>query len=682
MATLEKIRSKSVLLVSIIFVALFLFIITIVDNPLGLFMDNTTVVDVNGKKVNIEEYQKRSQEIRQRNPQFEDADEYAIQSLIAESLMQQEFDKLGLVVTPSEISDVLVGENANPYFVNQFMQSVGLSPEDALAAINNPAAMQLTEEQAQQLKDLFKEFENQVEQGLLSQKLFNLLDGTVNANKLDAKLAFDEGNTNYTLAAVSKGIYSVQDSVTDADIQKFYNEHKATYKQQEPSRYVRYVDLPIVPSNADRQAAAEAVQEAMALLADSASVGMDALVGNSAFVIERLSGDETALKGKRMGSLVNFVKDGAIGETRVVVNDAFSPSQPRLVIARLMNRENKANGGTFKQAILDPTQNADSVLARINSATVPVDSVAGVMQVVDQHYDFANLPLQILEDLKAADGKYINLTMNDGSTVATLIEKYDEPKDIYEVQTATFNVEPSRETISDLNTRMRDFMIVASKADAFNLENALQYNLQVEDALVLPSSPSLHGLSDTRGIVAWAMDAKKGDVSRLFTDGKNSHLTVAALVDVYNSDYVPVTYPLVHQEVEMLALNQKRVDKLIADYQGKGKSLADYQKLMEAQRIDTIQNVSLANPGYAKLGGIVGAKKGQLVGPVDMGNTVIVYQIIDSNEGTMPYDETSNSMRYKQMMETLIFGQNNNLMNELLLGNGKIKNRILKFTNQ
>lgn len=682
MATLEKIRSKSVLLVSIIFVALFLFIITIIDNPLGLFMDNTTVVDVNGKKVNIEEYQKRSQEIRQRNPQFEDADEYAIQSLIAESLMQQEFDKLGIVVTPSEISDVLVGENASPYFVNQFMQSVGLSPEDALAAINNPAAMQLTEEQAQQLKDLFKEFENQVEQGLLSQKLFSLLDGTVNANKLDAKLAFDEGNTNYTLAAVSKGIYSVQDSVTDADIQKFYNEHKAAYKQQEPSRYVRYVDLPIVPSNADRQAAAEAVQEAMALLADSASVGMDALVGNSAFVIERLSGDETALKGKRMGNLVNFVKDGAIGETRVVVNDAFSPSQPRLVIARLMSRENKANGGTFKQAILDPTQNADSVLARINSATVPVDSVAGVMQVVDQHYDFANLPLQILEDLKAADGKYINLTMSDGSTVATLIEKYDEPKDIYEVQTATYNVEPSRETISDLNTRMRDFMIVASKADAFNLENALQYNLQVEDALVLPSSPSLNGLSDTRGIVAWAMDAKKGDVSRLFTDGKNSHLTVAALVDVYNSDYVPVTYPLVHQEVEMLALNQKRVDKLIADYQGKGKSLADYQKLMEAQRIDTIQNVSLANPGYAKLGGIVGAKKGQLVGPVDMGNTVIVYQIIDSNEGTMPYDETSNSMRYKQMMETLIFGQNNNLMNELLLGNGKIKNRILKFTNQ
>ena len=54
MATLEKIRSKSVLLVSIIFVALFLFIITIIDNPLGLFMDNTTVVNVNGEKINYE----------------------------------------------------------------------------------------------------------------------------------------------------------------------------------------------------------------------------------------------------------------------------------------------------------------------------------------------------------------------------------------------------------------------------------------------------------------------------------------------------------------------------------------------------------------------------------------------------------------------------------------------------
>ena len=54
MATLEKIRSRSVLLVSVIFVALFLFIITIVDNPMGLVQDHTTVAKVKGDKIDYE----------------------------------------------------------------------------------------------------------------------------------------------------------------------------------------------------------------------------------------------------------------------------------------------------------------------------------------------------------------------------------------------------------------------------------------------------------------------------------------------------------------------------------------------------------------------------------------------------------------------------------------------------
>ncbi len=42
------------LLVSVIFVALFLFIITIVDNPMGLVQDHTTVAKVKGDKIDYE----------------------------------------------------------------------------------------------------------------------------------------------------------------------------------------------------------------------------------------------------------------------------------------------------------------------------------------------------------------------------------------------------------------------------------------------------------------------------------------------------------------------------------------------------------------------------------------------------------------------------------------------------
>lgn len=678
MATLEKIRSKSVLLVSIIFVALFLFIITIIDNPLSLFMDNTTVANVNGVKVSYEEYQKKAQELRNQNPQNENADDEALQSLISEALFQQEVGKLGLAVTPSEISEVLVGENPPAYLISSFRAQFGATPAEILTAINNPASMGLTDEQVQQLSTAYKAFEDQIEQFLLGQKFFMLAGGTINANKLDAKTAFDENNTSYRLAAVSKSLYAVQDSVTDADVEKYYKEHKENFKLNEPSRYVRFVDLAITPSAADRQAASAAVQQAMADLAESE--GMDALMGNSAFITNRLSGDESKIKGEGIRGLVDFAKDAQIGELRVVQNDAYSGSNPRIVIARLMGRETKADGANFKQAIIDPTQNADSVLARINSAAVVNDSINGVMQVVEQHYDFSSMPAQILEQLQGADGKYINLTMNDGTTVATVIEKLDEPKEIFTIQTATYNVEPSRETLDQLNTRMRDFLIVASKADAFNQDNAAQYGLAVEDALISNSSTSINGLSDTRGIVAWAMDAKKGDVSRLYTDSKNTHLTAAAVADIYKSDYVPATFPGVRMSIENDALNQKRADKLIADYSGKGTTLADYQKAMEATRIDTINNVNIANGRYAQLGGVRGAKKGEVVGPIRWNGSVIVYQILDTEEGQMPYDEASNSSQYQRQMQQFLIG--NDRLNDLLLGDGKIKNRMLKFTRQ
>ncbi len=677
MATLEKIRSKSVLLVSIIFVALFLFIITIIDNPLGLFMDQTTVVNVNGTKVDYEKYQQRANELREANPQNTNADEDALQSLISETLFQQEYDKLGLVVTPEEISEVLVGENAPVYIINSFRNQFGATPTEILEAINNPDAMGLTPEQVHQLTTAYKNFENQIEGFMLGQKFYGLAGGTINANKLDAKIAFDENNTSYTLATVSKSLYSVNDSVTEGDIEKYYKEHKENFKLNEPSRYVRYVDLAITPSPADRQAAMAAVNEALESLAESN--GMDALMGDSRFVVNRTTGDSARVASEKIAPLNNFVKEAEVGEARVIQNSAYAQNEPKVVIARLLGREVKSNGATIKQVVLDPAMNSDSVVARLNSGIEVNDSVAGIMAVESVPFDFSTAQAAVVDSLRNANGKYVKFSIG-GNDVAVAIEKYDEPKPIYTYATATFNIEPSRETLDILNTRMRDFMIIASNAEAFNQDNAAQQGLAVEDALISNSSTSLNNLEDTRGIVAWAMDAKKGEVSRLYTDSKNSHLTVAAVADVYKSDYVPASYPGIHQMIENDALNDKRAEKLIAEYSGKGNTLSDYQSAMEATRIDTVSHISLGSARFAELGGVRGAKKGEVVGPVRWNASVIVYEVLDSEEGQMPFDEASNSAQYQRQMQQYIIG--NNTVNATLLGNGKIKNRILKFTRQ
>ena len=74
----------------------------------------------------------------------------------------------------------------------------------------------------------------------------------------------------------------------------------------------------------------------------------------------------------------------------------------------------------------------------------------------------------------------------------------------------------------------------------------------------------------------------------------------------------------------------------------KGTTLADYAKIMGATP-DTVRNVNFANNSarFAPLAGIRGHKPGDVVGPLRWNSSVVVYEVIDATEGTMPYDEKS-----------------------------------------
>ncbi len=55
MSALEQIRQRPILIISILGIALLLFILTAVDRPGELFSDNHTVAEVGGKKIDYME---------------------------------------------------------------------------------------------------------------------------------------------------------------------------------------------------------------------------------------------------------------------------------------------------------------------------------------------------------------------------------------------------------------------------------------------------------------------------------------------------------------------------------------------------------------------------------------------------------------------------------------------------
>lgn len=678
MATLEKIRSKSVLLVSIIFVALFLFIITIIDNPMSLFVDQTTVVNVDGDKIDNDRYQARINQIREINPEATDVESNAIQSLITESLMNREFKKLGIVATPEEISSLLVGENANPYIVNSFTREFGTTPEVILSALNDLQASGLDSAQAAQLTRLYVNFETNLENQLRSEKLISLITGSINANKLDARALFDEGNTSYTLATVSKSLFEKPDSVSRGEVENYYKEHRERYSIREsfgidePKRYIRYVTLDIVPSGADRQKAVAEANRAVEMLTQSAD--MDTLMGNSSFAVSHNTHNANQVSAAGITGLQEFLNNANPGDVQIVgPNSAYGNSNPRVVIARLKSRENRVNGAKVVTIQLDGTVSADSIASLLNAGQ-SADSIKGIAQVnLPQDIEFAQIGAVADTLRNAGAGKYVSL----GNVVAGISE-LNEPEETFEYYTAIYDIDPSRETIEGLNTRMRDFLINAPKAEAFVNDIAMQQGLNVRDAIVGPSDPTIDNLADTREIIAWAMNADKGSVSRLYTDSKNTRLTAAAVIDEYDG-YITTSYPSLYDGLSAEAQQQKTADNLIAQFAGKGTTVADYAKAMGVARVDTMRGVNFSGGRYGALAGARGHKPGDVVGPIRWNSAVVVYNVVDATEGTMPYDEASSTTQFRNSAQRSIVG---NDLTGLLLGNGKIENRILRFTRQ
>lgn len=678
MATLEKIRSKSVLLVSVIFVALFLFIITIVDNPLGLLQDQTTVAKVKGEKIDYEKYQQRANQMRESNPEAEGVDNQALDALILESLFNQELGKLGIVVTDNEVSEAIVGPNAPMMLTYQFQQRYGTTPSEFYQAMTNPEAYGIQAEQAEMMNHEWIDFENNVEQMLLGQKLYSLLTGTIQANKIDAQAMQNEGATTYTIAAVTKNIYSATDTLTEADAKKYYADHRSAYTIDEPSRYVRFVNIDVRPSTADQSSAVTAAAQAVRDLKEHPA--MEGLAGNSAFTVNMASTAADDLERLNQPGLQGFLTGAKIDSVAIISNTAYAATDPQIVIAKLMGRENKVNGATIKQALIDPTFSPDSVVAELNAGVAPADvkGLDGDVQTVPMK--FSQLPAEVADTLRAiGTGNYIALGGN-GSAIAVAVESYDDPVDIYDYATATYIVEPSKATMNNLRDRMRSFLEVAHTAEAFNGENAMANGLVVNDALITPSSPSIANLTDSRGLVAWAMEADKGAVSSMNQDSRNSRISAVAVVDIYGDDYVPLSFPQIRSAVELLALNEKRANSLIAEYEGKAANLEDYAKLMGAS-VDTIPNINFSDASasrYGHLSAMRNHKPGDLVGPLRWNTSVAVYEVLDARESEMPYDEAANMNNFSNRMQSIIL----NDMRTLLLGNGKVDNRILRFTRQ
>ena len=164
MATLEKIRSKSVLLIVIIGVALLAFIVgDALTNSRNLFGNGTTVAKVGSEKIDYTEYSTKREELnnrleeaRKQNPQqvanfdSQQLAQMAIDQLIDEKLLDDAVNDLGILVTGDQLRFYMLDNPVSSMMQDLLgkMQQSGLNiqtPQQAFEVIFNPKRNGLTD---------------------------------------------------------------------------------------------------------------------------------------------------------------------------------------------------------------------------------------------------------------------------------------------------------------------------------------------------------------------------------------------------------------------------------------------------------------------------------------------------------------------------------------------------------
>lgn len=692
MATLEKIRNKSVLLFIIIIVALLAFILgDFLTSGRTYFSHPSEVATANGVAVDYQDYQNKiSEASEQMRKQGRDVSndvlsQNVLQAIVAEKLFEKEYAELGITVTDAELTDALTGETPNPraaQMIAYLAEQLNLpeaSGRVVFDAVQNPAKYNLPASIGQELRNIWASQEKDISDAMMQQKFMSLISGLYTYNKLDAKAFYDDNATTYNIAYIAKDIAGISDDdveFSDADIEALWKSRKQNYRLDEPLREVDYIYVAIEPSQADRANGQTAVESA--IMALNGSEGTEAVSTDSKFITNVETVPMSAVQDEKLST---FLSENEVGTAKLLDRQGDT-----YTIAKLLNVETGIDSINVSMLRGVQTVNFDSLATAINNGTPFAELNSDLTQTADSLWtslEGVGIDEITKEALTTATiGKAFVLTDTIQGTPSSAIyrvNKRHNPVKFYDVALIEYTVDPSNETLTELSTNLRTYISNNSSADDFT-NNAGDAGYSVLTTQVGPSSTGIGNVRDSRRFVKWALNNKKGKVSPIMQDDRQTYLMAVAVKDIYN-DYLPWTSAAVKAGLRAEALNSKKADKLMADYAGKANDLKGYAEVLN----DTIMhgNVNITTPvlltigvGESEMQGAIAAtEKGQFAGPVKGNRGIIVFEVEDVNSDNRPFDERDYGTRFTQTFG--LSRQSSPL--PLLLGKEKIQNKSLNF---
>jgi peptidyl-prolyl cis-trans isomerase D len=705
MSIIQQIRERYAA-VSIAVIALSLIGFILMDalsSRSNLFSGNsTTVGEVNGKEIDYAAFSTRVEEMEnnyrsQGMEVNEEMRQQIIEALwsneVEETLLKNEYEKLGVTFSGTDMNEALYGDNPPPVLTQQFKTPEGAYDVNAARQFINSLKKKKPNDPQRQYVE--KNLLTYLVSTGLRNKYNSLLSGSIYYPKWLSDKDVNDQNSIASISFVTVPYTTIPDStitVTDGDIESYLQKHKLEYKQ-EKSRTISYIVFDAAPTSSDTAIARESVAKMKTQFTQAADAAQFVNANGSAVTYF----DGYVLKSKMQVPNADSIQSLAEG-------NVFGPylDGSNYVLARMISKRSMPDSVKCRHILIgtkDPQSGAEIMSDSV--AHAKADSIAAV---VAKGGNFAALATQFSTDegSKANGGEYDFSSQQFGSLarefaefifynpagskkvvktqfgwhyIEVMNQKNFEPS--YKIAYYAKPVEASDETVNTASLAATMFASESRDLKSFDA-NAQKKKLATRVAEVKPTDYSIVGIGGARRLIKWAYENKIGTVSE---PESIADKYVVAIITNEKKEGVPGAKDA-RLQVESIVRNNKKAQIIIKNIGNKRDLNAiavEYKTVVN--RADSITFLSPFIPGIGQESKVSGAafdarNKGKVSEPI-AGNAG-VFLVKNESIGLKPSTEGDYAMRRMQMEQSLK-GNIGYKYTESLRKSAKVKDNRITF---
>jgi peptidyl-prolyl cis-trans isomerase D len=645
MAIIGKIRKHSGLVVVIVGVAIAAFVIG--DFSKKTNSNSNDIGTVNGESIPYAEFNtkvEKNLEIQKENSgndKITDQETYQLRQstwsqTVKELLMGEEYEELGLTVSPEELFDQVQGKNPHRLIL-QYFKDPATGQYNSAVVLNYLKNLEKMEPKA---RNQWLQFEKAIKDDRQETKFNNLLTKAYYVPSAFLRKDFINQSKALKVFSVAPAATAISDSavkLTDADYQKFYDKNKIYFFMEDAARDLDYVLFEVKASDIDRKKTAEDV----AILFKDFQTTPDALTFTSANSDVKTD-TSFVKKGTFPAQVDTLLFSGKPG-------DVFPPFEfnNAWYMAKLLEVQARPDSMRGSQILLAFAGTGNENIKRTKEqAKAKIDSLMNVLKKTPQAFAEAARKYSDYPSVKEDGGDLkwfkdgnpnfdpffqagMALKVNEMKVVETrigyslfLLTEKSAPVNKVKAAVLTRNIVPSNQTFQDTYMKASAFAGQNKTPETFE-KAATSKGLQKRSAPNIKEMDNyVMGLPSAREMVRWAFaeNTKVGEVSPVFDlQGKYGVAVLKAIQPKGQQELKDIK-----ARIEPSVRNMKKVDMLAEKMQKDLATTKDITALAQklATKLDTTM-ITFSGFGRTNLGReseIVGklftSKKGEVLGPL------------------------------------------------------------------